>query len=170
MATSNFTRESASTIFAISIETEFDWDDYKDNINYELEQLGYDEANRPEDGVFWSKTIYKMFGDTEVGFTVVAVLRSGYYGDANLDWFLLDYEGYKTDDPTLDLYYNFERQSIMPKGMWTVQSGHAKNWMTKAVADETEKLEKCYRENIGTTELKVRGRFSNGETLYEEVN
>lgn len=180
MGTANFYTKNASKYFVVLMgwedeETgdyvypdEFALSDLKDNLRWELSKLGYqtDEGGDSDGTYIASKTVHKIYGDTEVGFTLRAVLRSGYYEGAVLDYELLDYEGYESDDVS-DYLYNFEYQSNMPQGMQTIQRKYAESWSQRELQEQINKLEELF-ENWSSPYKKV-AQFSNGETIYERL-
>ena len=99
MGTSNFYNKNAKDIYAVLMNEyendehvypdEWHCDDLIDNATYELESKGYDKVgewnnDRNFSGkILAEKTIYKSFGDVEVGFTIKAILRTGYYNGSN---------------------------------------------------------------------------------------
>ena len=187
MGTSNFYNKNAKDIYAVLMNEyendehvypdEWQCDDLIDNTTCELESKGYYKVGKRDNDrnfsglILAEKTISKSFGDVEVGFTIKAFLRSGYYDGANLDWEIYDYnnEEYDWDKITDSIEYYIEDSYDMNRGMQKIQLEHAKNWMRYEVEKEINILENFYQE-ICQHKLGVAARFSNGETIYTPVN
>jgi len=187
MGTSNFYNKNAKDIYAVLMNEyendehvypdEWECDDLIDNTTYELESKGYTKVGKWDNDrnfsglILAEKTIYKSFGDVEVGFTIKAFLRSGYYDGANLDWELYNYEGYEDDYGSIvdDMQSYMEESYDMNRGMVMIQTKHAENWIDTEIQKEINILENFYQE-ICQHKLGVAARFSNGETIYTKVN
>ena len=103
------------------------------------------------------------FGDVYVSVTVWAVIRSGYYEGANLDWEREFSDGYDVSDKA---DFDFDDVSDMNAGMKKIQQAKANAWMEKYSEIIVEGLESVFSKN--SRNLEVVGRFSNGETVYRE--
>jgi hypothetical protein len=124
----------------------------------------YNNRNYEATGIK-SLASYKTFGNVEVEVLLTAVIRSGYYEGANLDWELNYYAGSGYDD-ILDLTYEFESQNEN-QGMAKIQKRNAEKWATKIGEQMVEELERIFTQV--SKPLEVVARFSNGETFYKEV-
>jgi len=180
MATGNFLNNNASLIYGVEIQEEWDYEDLKENLHYELEQMAKDSKNF-QDNVdftdeyekdcnrnFPGKVITTLFGkekyysrfDVTVNVRIEAIIRSGYYSGVNLDWNAIvecDGELYDMDD---EVFLGDE-----PIAEYTAKL--INNWKVKEIAKLTAEIEKVFSQN--SINLKVKARFSNGETIYEEV-
>lgn len=195
MGASNFYNKNASNVYAVLMDYEdvvFDengneteetqmvqcesWD-YEDLVDYvnELmdEQKLFKVSDRVEFGnnrnyegtAIKSFVSYKTFGNVEVEVLLTAVIRSGYYEGANLDWELNYYAGSGYDD-ILDLTYEFESQNDN-QGMAKIQCRNAEKWATKEGERMVEALEDIFTQI--SNPLQVVARFSNGETIYAKA-
>ena len=183
MGTSNFYKENASRYFVVTAEDDMEADYKIEDIKETLKSFGYDIAQ----GNKWSdraqKLAYKSMdvyleGDDEPLFMVelIAILRYGYYEHASLDWKVTVHSNYTGWEHDIDeanhhieeeIEYLVERGYIDEKYIGMVSDIQSR---VRIVGDTI--IEEC--ENIFTKlsdhELKVKARFSNGETVYEEVN
>lgn len=195
MGASNFYNRNAKNVYAVLMDYEdvvFDEDgneteetqmvqceswDYDNLIDYVTELMDeqtlfkavervefYNNRNYEATGIK-SLASYKTFGNVEVEVLLTAVIRSGYYEGANLDWELNYYAGSGYDD-ILDLTYEFESQNEN-QGMAKIQKRNAEKWATKIGEQMVEELERIFTQV--SKPLEVVARFSNGETFYKEV-
>jgi hypothetical protein len=195
MGASNFYNRNANNVYAVLMDYEdvvFDEDgneteetqmvqceswDYDNLIDYVTELMDeqklfkavdrvefYNNRNYEATGIK-SLASYKTFGNVEVEVLLTAVIRSGYYEGANLDWELNYYAGSGYDD-ILDLTYEFESQNEN-QGMAKIQKRNAEKWATKIGEQMVEELERIFTQV--SKPLEVVARFSNGETFYKEV-
>lgn len=195
MGASNFYNRNAKNVYAVLMDYEdvvFDEDgneteetqmvaceswDYDNLVDYVTELMDeqklfkavdrvefYNNRNYEATGIK-SLVAYKSFGDVEVEVLLTAVVRSGYYEGANLDWELNYYAGSGYDD-ILDLTYEFESQ-YDNQGMAKIQKRNAEKWATKVGEQMIEELERIFTQV--SKPLEVVARFSNGETIYKEV-
>lgn len=170
MGTGNFYNKNASKIFAVDIQEDFDYQDLTENLQFDLEKLGFnaiDESDNERN--FAGKYIAEKVFDFEnkqqsVRLVIQAIVRSGYYSGVNLDYdfkIVGDCVGnYHTDfeiDEKSDLNYQVAR------GFKTLFK-QAKKTLEK----EVKVLEKVFAENSDA--LRVGARFSNGETIYLREN
>lgn len=195
MGASNFYNRNAKNVYAVLMDYEdvvFDEDgneteetqmvaceswDYDNLVDYVTELMDeqkvfnsvdrvefYNNRNYEATGIK-SLVAYKSFGDVEVEVLLTAVVRSGYYEGANLDWDINYYAGSGYDD-ILDLTYEFESQ-YDNQGMAKIQKRNAEKWATKVGEQMIEELERIFTQV--SKPLEVVARFSNGETIYKEV-
>ena len=108
--------------------TEFNFEDAKDNVAYELKAKGWNgieecdgDYNYPTT-LFSEKTVSIMCGDNPIDITIQVGCTSGYYEAANFDWFVniktyrkaeyyyetcnYDYDDLTTDDVIRDDWYD----------------------------------------------------------------
>lgn len=195
MATSNFYNKNASNVYAVLMDYEdvvFDengneteetqmvqcesWD-YEDLVDYVNELMDESQTFQVSDRVEFSNNrnfegtgiksfvSYKTFGDVEVEILLTAVIRSGYYEGANLDWELNYYVGSGYDD-RIDFMYDFEN-GYDNQGMAKIQCRNAEKWAAKEGERMVEVLE-CIFTQVSSP-LQVMARFSNGETIYAKA-
>lgn len=195
MGASNFYNRNAKNVYAVLMDYEdvvFDEDgneteetqmvqceswDYDNLTDYVTELMDeqtlfkavdrvefYNNRNYEASGIK-SLVSYKSFGDVEVEVLLTAVVRSGYYEGANLDWEINYYAGSGYDD-NLNLSYEFESQ-YENQGMAKIQCRNAEKWATKIGEQMIEELERIFTQV--SKPLEVVARFSNGETIYKEV-
>ena len=108
--------------------TEFNFEDAKDNVTYELKAKGWNGIEECDGDcsypttLFSEKTVSIMCGDNPIDITIQAGFTSGYYEAANFDWFATvkvynrveyyyetcDYEygDFDADDVIRDDWYN----------------------------------------------------------------
>ena len=183
MATSNFYTKNASKIYAVLL-SQVDGDEVYPADEFELEALiesihihlpDYDRTNERDNNRNYSgnyvaeKSVYKDYGDVEIGFTLKVVIRGAYYEGATLDWELLDYNesGYSMDEAIECAKDELEYSSDMNNGLIEIQKGLIGRWMKSAIEYETEELERVFEKL--STPLQVAARFSNGETMYKSA-
>jgi hypothetical protein len=195
MGASNFYNRNAKNVYAVLMDYEdvvFDEDgneteetemvcceewQYDDLKNYvtelmdeqtlfkAVERVQFSDNRNYNGAGIKSLVSYKTFGDVEVEVLLTAVIRSGYYEGANLDWEINYYAGSGYDD-ILDLTYEFESQ-YDNQGMAKIQKRNAEKWATKIGEQMVEELERIFAQV--SNPLEVVARFSNGETFYKEV-
>ena len=178
MGTSNFYNNNASRVFAISdseIEDQWEWDDLIENIKCSFDSKGFDREDGYEGGLrsypgtyIASKTVYKSFGELEVGIEIKAILRSGYYSGANIDWevnYNLAGDSFSDEKPDKDdIIEAFWRYYDVKAGMATIQSKNIFKFYEKTEQELVNEVEAILTEV--TEPLVVTARFSNGETWY----
>ena len=195
MGASNFYNRNAKNVYAVLMDYEdvvFDEDgneteetqmvaceswDYDNLVDYVTELMDeqkvfnsvdrvefYNNRNYEATGIK-SLVAYKSFGDVEVEVLLTAVVRSGYYEGANLDWEINYYAGSGYIDE-VDFLYDFERL-YDNQGMAKIQCRNAEKWATKVGEQMIEELERIFTQV--SKPLEVVARFSNGETIYKEV-
>lgn len=170
---------------------DWEYDDLKDNIGNEIEAIGgssLDEAIGHDRSyhrqALGTLTADKYFGDINVELEIKVLVQSAYYEGATLDYLISIYNGgemievedgyYKTtvEDILEDLFetkYSEHGQSDMNKGMRTIQSRYAKDWLEQQITDLSEQVEKIL-ENYSQHKLNCAGVFSNGEAIYTKAD
>ena len=171
MGTSNFYNKNASRIFACEIEEEWKYEDLIDNLIWELETIK-DFQSEIEDK--WETNGLRSFpgrilggfkrwficNEYEYGVEIDAIVRSGYYSGVNLDYDI----GITEDGYDFDPENSYDIEDLNEKHGST---NDVLERITKLKTDMIEEIEKVFKEN--STPLIVAARFSNGETIYEEV-
>lgn len=182
MGASNFYNENAKCIYAVAMhseecDSEFcncgaqeEYDDVQINIQYAWKgctkesNIGIDRRN---DYIFASKCISKYFADACIDVCIYAIIRSGYYEGANLDWqikiFVDGNERESLDYDDLEYY--------MPNcntGMAKIQVRNAQAWVDKNSEILIDELEEIYEQH--STPFGVYASFSNGETWYSKIS
>lgn len=175
MATSNFHNVNASNIFACSLETEFDYEDLKDNLNYEFKNNpDWYDGNKSDPNelrsfpshVLGSLTKDFSYKDFSLEVWVSPVIRSGYYAGANLDWnahYFIDGDEIEIDNVEVELGYlnNFTPAKIKRYAPLILKKAEK---LRDELVSVTEEIFSNYSDKLGVT-----ARFSNGETLYHLV-
>ncbi len=183
MATSNFHNVNASKIFAMTSDSEnefeideFAYNDFIDNIDSALSEAGYNdytiddphELRSYPSRVLGSKSKDVCYDHFSVDITIFPVVRSAYYDGCNLDWFLtIEMEGETFNNISEITDENIEwvlRNNDEKHGKKAISNFRAK-LTTAAHALKTE-LETIYKNH--TEPLTVVSRFSNGETIYQK--
>lgn len=174
MSTRNFYVENASRIFVIDCHSDFDYQDSMFIITEELSSKGWGPASectndRMYSGhIFATKSIKVAIGRCCVDVTVRAIVRSGYYQDANVDWdLLIDGESYYPDDIDVDA-----ARDILEADYWygdnigfcKIQAKPLFRRLQAAIQAMTEELEEVYA-NLTNSYITV-GVYSNGATIY----
>jgi len=115
-------------------------------------------------GSFW---ISKVYLDIECEVEITAVLRSGYYEGANLD-FEITYRvnGYDYDDYMAEWEYSAENSNN--KGLVRIHYNNVSNWFENSADTLITELEKIFEYYTEIKLVKV-GQFSNGEAFYERA-
>ena len=191
MGTCNFTRGNARRVYAVLMdyedfvldedgneteETEMrsceDWD--IDDLIYYIEEKfaehkgKYSYSHNGEFDNIGTLSIDKMFGDCSVEINLTALMHSGYYEGASLDWKMVIYvDGSTTDVDSVE--YDFKYcNSDMNGGMLKIQGSNAQKWVNKVSEEMIEIAEKVFTEV--SMPLKVVATFSTGETIYEKCD
>lgn len=194
MGTNNF-YSNAKTIFAVLMDYEdkvFDengeptgetemrsceeWE-YQDLKDYAIELMEESKFSYSDSGNFsnnrnfegtllGSLNVDKSFGDMLIEVRINAVIRSGYYEGANLDYEVEYYAGSGYDDH-INFAYEFESHSDMGAGMQKIQLKNAERWAEKITEELEEELERIFTQ-LSTPYNKV-GQFSNGEAVYQKI-
>ena len=175
MGTGNFYNKNASKIFAFETEEEFDYEDAIGNIVCELKNNGFSEAKGREQGglrsyegsYIASKSIEKTFCGATAEVEIKAVVRSGYYSGANIDWELVYKFEENCDEIPNDIAEVLVRYYGVKEGLATIQAKNVRKFMEKAAEALVAELERVLAET--TEALIVVARFSNGETIYEKA-
>lgn len=184
--TGNFYTVNANKIFAIGVEDNDEDDDYDStedeisNIEHDLKSKGwtlpdskkhispYDDNRNFPGKVIATKEESKDFGDNNVSIVINAVVRSGYYQGACLDWetnVTLNTEEYWDDEPIEVHMIKDAFEDNNDKDNSNV--ANAEKWIKKTRTELIDEVEKVYSEF--STALKVTASFSNGETHYGKV-
>jgi hypothetical protein len=176
MGTSNFHNTNASKVFAVLMDDEIDEFDaqdefemFKDDLLERLSQLpefiegrGIDseELRSFPSTLLGSFERSKTIGGLEIAVCLVAVMRSGYYQGANLDYCIDMLVDGNSNDCLRDAYEDY---SAYP-GICFRHAEAAQKWAADTLATMRRELEQIYTEV--SQPLTVLARFSNGETLY----
>lgn len=174
MSAPNFYNANASKIFMVSCDDEFSYDDAKDNVFYDLKSLGWNridkwDGERNYSGCMFSEKSKRVsIGKFWVDVTVRAIIRSGYFADANFDWDIeidgteYDLECYDESEALDSLESSYEYWDN--PGFCKIQAKNLVKKVEKAVSELSEELESVYDKY---TEKLIRiGIFSNGEAIY----
>ena len=174
MGTSNFYSKS-KIIFAVELETEFCFDDLRDNVTVELNQSKNYSHKQKDDydrnyhgtsiGTLSLSCPYKF----DVSIEIKCYIRYAYYEGCNLDY-EINYAAHQCDydniqDLIKDAYYYSDYEN---NGMTKLQSKNLEKWLisgTEQLINEVEKIFTDYSEPLN----KV-ATFSNGETIYKKVS
>jgi hypothetical protein len=152
MATSNFHNVNASSIFAVDLQDEYEYDDLIDNVKYALKETGEfnlltksdpnELRSYPSTSIGSLDTYVEDADGNGICITITAVVRSGYYEGVNLDW-----------HPHFE-EYGETIEHLLP------QAEREKNRLV-------EMVEYVFAEY--STPLGVTAQFSNGETIYHPI-
>ena len=154
MATSNFHNVNASHIFAVQLEDEWEYQDLVSNLesefNTNLDYSDYSKSDPNELRSFPSKAVGSVsnsieVGEDEVEVYVTPVIRSGYYEGVNLDWHVRYYVN-GSEDETYESHPNIQT-------------------LVGVYVNFIENVYEQYSQPLGVT-----ARFSNGETIYHQIN
>jgi hypothetical protein len=177
MGTSNFHNVNANQIFAVKLEDEWDYYDLKDNLLHEFKKLDYDERKneRPEDElrsypavVLCLQSKFKKINDVEVGVSIRVIIRNGYYEGCNLDWLTNEYinGNWQNTIEVTEIAEALNEEIEEDERVKTISEFQSFIETTKN--ELITEVEKVFQEF--STPLKIKARFSNGETIYEKVN
>jgi hypothetical protein len=190
MATNNFHNVNANRIFAVLMgyedsetnefiePSDYEYDDLISNLKSELkEKFGYVYNNETVDflrsfsgSVIGGVSEEKTYMGVEVRVKLIAVIRSGYYQGANLDY-EIEYsaDGYENDefDGVIDEWV-YQANKYNNNGLVQANRSKVENWLENTKNEMIEKLEKIYSEYSDVKLVKV-GQFSNGEAVYEKA-
>lgn len=170
MGTSNFHNVNASKIYACSIgenDSRYcDFEELKEQVIYMLENNknyfeGFDVSDSHELRSYPSTVIGSLSkAKNNMRVTISAVIRAGYYADANLDW-IIEYENVHTSNKILgDLVQTCE-QWYEP-----VKKSDIK-WLETTANKLIKQMESIFAKI--SDPLDVIARFSNGETIYRKA-
>lgn len=174
MSARNFYAENASRIFVIDCNSDIDYQDSMFILTEELSSKGCSPASectndRMYSGhIFATKSIKVAIGRCCVDVTVRAIVRSGYYQDANVDWdLLIDGENYNPDDVDADA-----ARDILEADYWygdnigfcKIQAKPLFRRLWAAIQSMTKELEEVY-DNLTNSYITV-GVYSNGAAIY----
>ena len=183
MATGNFYNNNANNIYAIFQEDEYAdyiYDDVKDNISNDIEAyvkkseayLGYSNNYYMDAVLIEVVSLTDEVAGVPLSVDIDIVMRSGYYEGANLDYEIRYHaDNVEFDDlsEAFQAYYDAATWDFdMSKGFATIQAKNASKRLEAMSEELVENVEKILKENC-TNILQVSARFSNGETLYNEV-
>ena len=189
MGTANFYNKEASKVFAVDIKEDYDYDDLIENLQHELLEKGYttlEKENTTELRSFPSVAIAEkdssesdciVFAeddvyDIELSVNIKAIVTSGYYQGCNLDWRVYVTANDGDVDFSFDSIFNeikedMEYNSYLPNEKQIKQVKEFINSFIEKYKKEITILEDVYSNN--SIKLGVVGRFSNGETIYKEL-
>lgn len=174
MSARNFYAENASRIFVVDCNSDIDYLNSMFILTEQLSAKGWEPASectndRMYSGhVFATKSIEVTIGRCCVDVTVRAIVRSGYYQDANVDWdLLIDGENYNPDDVDADT-----ARDILEADYWygdnigfcKIQAKPLFRRLWAAIQSMTKELEEVY-DNLTNSYITV-GVYSNGAAIY----
>jgi hypothetical protein len=200
MATNNFYNKNASAIFAVLMNYEQpilddDGNETDDTEHVSPESWEYDDlilelqsamqtkfgrdyvkgGQDDRDRNFYGTAIGRYLLDkTYMGVTIeielTAMIRSGYYEGANLDWDItLHVDGYSHDDvPDALAEWEYQAEKEYNAGLVKANLRHVKLWTEKTCEAMRDSLEEIFAE-YSDVKLRKVGQFSNGEAVYERV-
>jgi len=182
MGTSNFYKEKASRYFVVTAEDEMEADYKIEYIKETLKSFGYDVPqknkwlDRAQEIAYKHAHVY-LEGDDEPLFVVglKAILRYGYYEHASLDWQVDVYINYTDWQHDIEDAYHYMEEEIE----WLVDRGYVDQKCMDMVEDVQSRvkivgdtlIEECEKifSKLSDHELNLKGRFSNGEAMYEKI-
>jgi hypothetical protein len=174
MGTGNFSNENANSVFAVLMDKESDYDFFVEDIIEVLEDKGFTEINRRDNARNYSglelaaKAVSKQYCGVWFEVNITAILRTGYYQGANLDWsiaYCIGDSGWFDSLPDLNSIKDDLSYYGAGMGIATIQSKNALKWLENAPDGLIEELEAIYRD-VCEHELAEAARFSNGEVMY----
>lgn len=200
MGTSNFLNRNARRIYAVLMDSEeailddegnetdeteyrsadeWEYEDLKDNLinEFKVSSFKFHEGgvltdnNRNFHGTLLGKlSSYKDYLGVEVGIEIKAIIRSGYYEGANLDWELeYSLDGYDADEIEYAIAeWEYQANKEFNLGLVKMNSKNVEAWITTEQEKLIEEVERIFAANCGIKLQKV-ATFSNGETIYKEV-
>ena len=180
MATSNFMKAYASKYYVVDFEESYDYDFHTDEVTEALKQGNYtfndnvkgEDYNRSyPSNTFLEISKISTYHGLDICATAQCMLRSGYYGGANYDYILSvsingdEIESNSIEDVSsaVEMYMDDDTKYITKMAI----SHFAKVVLDHNLTDLSNFIEKVYSEH--STSLCIKARFSNGETIYEEV-
>ena len=174
MGTSNFYSRS-KIIFASELETEFDYQDLKDNVVSELYQsknyshMQKDDYDRNFGGAAIGTLSLSCPYKFDISIEIECYIRSAYYDGCNLDY-EINYAACQCDydnisDMVTDSHYYSGYDN---NGMTKLQSKNLEKWLTKGTEQLINEVEKIFTQY--SEPLNKVATFSNGETIYKKVS
>lgn len=183
MATANFMRYEANNIYMLDIENNT-VEELKEMLQDRIAGLNMKDVtkgpmnneiklnpNYPLEYVT-SVCANKSYGDVDFEICVHVMILNGYYEGINVDYSTDVYiNGILDGDMSVirDGYFHLiDYTDKMNKGICTIQTKNVKRWANKVHAEIVEKLETILAKSSKSV-LSVKSSFSNGETIYEEM-
>lgn len=109
----------------------------------------------------------KTYMGVEVEIQLVAILRSGYYEGANLDWELTYFaDGYENDEEIVE-EWEYQAAKEHSVGLVKMNRSRVEAWVETNRDRLVSDVETIFEEM--STPLRLVGRFSNGEAIYESA-
>jgi hypothetical protein len=172
------------------VSDEFDWDNIKDNLNTDLEELEGNGISTKDGRVTSSSNSYsinpllclyksKSYGEVNFTVEVTTVMQSAYYEGATLDWLVkivtndAEFDYMTGSHYDVDIYDILEQEFNpdyvdMNAGLCSIFKGYAERWIENTVSEISEKIEKVFKIH-SEHRLHCAGVFSNGEAVYTAV-
>ena len=175
MSTRNFYNKNASYIYMVKSEDE--WSQYNicESVCERLKSKGWEPSggyDRKADGeIFAEKTVRVRIGRyCYVNVCMLAIIRSGYFADANLEWTLeIDGKSYdKGEYDEVEAYDTLLDWFCPNTGFCKIQTKNLLRKINKAIDEMADELESVYEEC--SEPLVCIGVFSNGEALYQKAS
>jgi hypothetical protein len=188
MGTSNFYNRNASKVFALEDVEGWEYHDYMDRIECLKERVAgiaeklkgvnyYPGGHDPHELRSFNSTILgrlcisREYKGLEVNIEITAILRSGYYEGANLDW-NIDYqfngqEGSEAAPELTEIAENLSYYGNCSENRAGSLSPAVLRWFELSGQKLINALEREYKKQA--MPLRVAARFSNGETWYEKA-
>lgn len=175
MSTRNFCNKNASRIYALKAEDEWCYYDVCESIRERLKSKSWEPSggyDRKADGErIAEKTVEIRIGrHFFVDVRMIAVIRSGYFADANLDWTLeIDGKSYdKGEYDDVEAYDTLMDWFYPNTGFCKMQENNLQRKVNEAIGEMAYELESVYAEC--SEPLVCVGVFGNGEALYERAS
>jgi len=173
MSTPNFHNENGKYVYAIDDDGEnTDWDLIEEMIEEELRTKGFEIqkdkwlGDRNYNGKILGEKI--VWDKKEIySYCLKAIIRSGYYSGANLDWELDWIDVYNNEYDEINIADILISADFIETPLTEKQAEAIEQKLRASADEDIEKLEKLYSKL--STPLVCRGIFSNGEAVYEKA-
>lgn len=173
MSTSNFHNVNASKIFAVEINNDWDMDDLECNLSNELDLYHQAGVQDPDELRSYPSKIlgyleeYECcrvkWDDIELTMRIFPVIRSGYYKDVNLDWFIEVRDVFDVEIT--------RPECLLQGGLTDDEKTEALNeinsWIETSQSKLISQIENVFEKY--STPLNCVGIASNGEAFYQRV-
>jgi hypothetical protein len=179
MGTSNFYYKNARALYPLFTGMDedeaamFDYSEECQNIAEHIDELvGMDSVDNDiihgtsfQSRSLGHKSYSKSFGDVDIEVRIIAIITSGYYEGACLDWIMEVYQdGHQVDEIGEWKDYTY---TDMSAGLCKIQEGNASKWAARMTDKLSDEIEEAFAKIA--TPYKLIGRASNGETFYQKA-
>lgn len=158
----------------------YEYDELKENLatyieentqQYNTTRLHFNRSdndrNRPTTRII---TVYdsKDYAGVEIEVMLHVGVTAGYYEGGNLDFEVAFDDGTNEEVEEVEELLDWLEWNDLPQGMQVIQKRNIQKWIDKVLPEMKAHVNKLLAQFSGT-KLEVVATFSNGETIYKEV-